>query len=108
MPLKGEIMNAVNKVSDITAQDIAEYLRLNEPDASEINFINSTLKSAKDYILKYTGISDATELDKYQDMIIAVYVLGQDMYDTRSMYVTTGNVNRVVENILGLHQRNLL
>ena len=33
---------------------------------------------------------------------------GQDMYDNRALYVDNSNVNRVVENILGLHQRNLL
>ena len=101
-------MNAITKISDITAYDVADYLRLPEIDASEINFINSTISVAKDYILKYTGIVDKNELDKYEDMVIVVFVLCQDMYDNRARYVDTSNVNRVVENILGLHQRNLL
>ena len=101
-------MNAIAKVSDITAQDVADYLRIAELIENDENFITSTISVAIDYILKYTGIEDATELDKYNDMVIVVFVLCQDMYDNRAMYVDTSNVNRVVENILGLHQRNLL
>lgn len=101
-------MNAITKVSEITAYDVADYLRLVEVDAAEINFINATIDAAKDYILKYTGIENAEALDAYNDMIIVVFVLCQDMYDTRALYVDNNNVNRVVENILGLHQRNLL
>ena len=101
-------MNAITKVSDITAQDIADYLRITGVDQSETNFINATLEAAKSYILKYTGIEEEATLDNYKDMVIVVFVLRQDMYDTRAMYVDTSNVNRVVENILGLHQRNLL
>jgi hypothetical protein len=101
-------MNAITKVSDITAQDVAEYLRIAELTEDDANFITSTISVAIDYILKYTGIEDAATLDTYNDMVIVVFVLCQDMYDTRAMYVDNSNVNRVVENILGLHQRNLL
>lgn len=101
-------MNAITKVSDITAYDIADYLRIAEVDAAEINYINATIQVAIDYIIKYTGIKDAATLDNYIDMVIVVFVLCQDMYDTRAMYVDSDNVNRVVDNILGLHQRNLL
>ena len=101
-------MNAITKVSEITAYDIADYLRIAQTDASEINFFNMSLKVAKDFILKYTGIADLTELDKYDDMITVVFVLCQDMYDTRALYVDSKNINTVIETILGMHQRNLL
>ena len=101
-------MNAIEKVSDITAQDVADYLRIAELTTDDTNFINTCIGAATDYILKYTGIVDKNELDKYEDMVTVVFVLCQDMYDNRAMYVDTSNVNRVVENILGLHQRNLL
>ena len=101
-------MNAITKVSDITAQDIADYLRIAELTEDDENFITSTISVAIDYILKYTGIEDAETLDTYNDMVIVVFVLCQDMYDNRAMYVDNSNLNRVVENILGLHQRNLL
>lgn len=101
-------MNTIAKVSDITAQDIADYLRIAELTQDDENFITATISVATDYILKYTGIKDAATLDNYKDMVIVVFVLCQDMYDNRAMYVDNSNVNRVVENILGLHQRNLL
>lgn len=101
-------MGAIEKVSDITAQDIADYLRIAELTEDDENFITSIISVAVDYILKYTGIEDAATLDTYNDMVIVVFVLCQDMYDNRAMYVDNSNVNRVVENILGLHQRNLL
>lgn len=101
-------MSAIEKVSDITATDVANYLRIAELTTDDTNFITTTIAVAKDYILKYTGIEDQAELDKYKDMIIVVFVLCQDMYDTRALYVDNSNVNKVVDTILGLHQRNLL
>ena len=101
-------MNAIEKVSDITAQDVAEYLRIAELTEDDENFITTTIGVATDYILKYTGIEDAETLDTYNDMVIVVFVLCQDMYDNRALYVDNSNLNTVVENILGLHQRNLL
>lgn len=101
-------MSAITKVSEITAQDVAEYLRIAELTEEDENFIKSTISVAIDYILKYTGIEDAETLDNYNDMVIVVFVLCQDMYDNRAMYVDNSNLNRVVDNILGLHQRNLL
>lgn len=101
-------MNTITKVSDIKAADVAEYLRIAEPTSGDTAFINASLTAAKDYILKYTGIKDATELDKYADMIIVVFVLCQDMFDTRTLYTENSNINQVVDNILSLHARNLL
>ena len=101
-------MSEITKVSEITAQSIAEYLRIAELTQDDEDYIKTILGVAKDYILKYTGIENAEALDAYNDMVIVVYVLCQDMYDTRALYVDNSNVNTVVDNILGLHQRNLL
>ena len=101
-------IRTISKVSDITAQDIAKYLRIAELSQDDEGFITSSIGVAIDYILKYTGIESAEDLDAYTDMITVVYVLCEDMYDNRALYVNNSNVNKVVENILGLHQRNLL
>lgn len=101
-------MSAITKVSEITAQNVADYLRIAELTESDTDFITSCISIAKDYILKYTGIKDLATLDNYNDMVIVVFVLCQDMYDNRALYVDNSNVNRVVDTILGLHQRNLL
>ena len=102
----------VSKVSEITTQDVADYLRLVEYEESEIE---TYLNIAKNYISNYTGIPEAnldeedteeTEtLDSYADFVIVVYVLCQDMYDNRSMYVNSGNINKVVQTILDMHTK---
>ena len=103
----------VLKVSEITIADVADYLRLSEYEERDIE---TYLNIAKNYISNYTGIPEATEddeeeaetLDSYADFVIVVYVLCQDMYDNRSMYVNKGNINKVVQTILDMHARNLL
>ena len=102
----------VSKVSEITIQDVADYLRLVDYEDSEIE---TYLNIAKNYISNYTGIAEASEddeeeaevetLDSYADFVIVVYVLCQDMYDNRSMYVNSGNINKVVQTILDMHTK---
>lgn len=100
-------MNGITKVSEIRADDIAEYLRLPEFTDDDLNTLNSMIGIAKDYISKYTG-RKPEELDNFQDFVIVVFVLVQDMWDTRALYVDNTNLNYVVESILGLHSVNLL
>ena len=96
------------KVSEITYTDVANYLRMEEVTTEDISYINTIIEVAKDYILNYTGIKDKETLDNYEDMVIVIYVLVQDMFDNRALYVDNSNLNRVVETILGMHQVNLL
>lgn len=100
-------MNAITKVSDITAQDLADYLRICETTADDINTLNTLLIVAKVYVGEYTGRT-IQELDDYRDIIIVILILVQDMWDNRTLYVDTNNANKVVESILGLHSVNLL
>jgi hypothetical protein len=94
----------VSKVSEITAEDVANYIRL---DDYEVNEIETYLNIAKSYISNYTGIS-VDELDECADFIIVIYILCQDMYDNRTMYVESGNMNKVVQTILDMHTMNYL
>ena len=100
-------MNDISKVSNISYQDVADYLRLSEIDNNDINTLNTLLNVAKTFISNYTGRS-LEELDNYQDFVIVVFVLCQDMWDNRTMYVESRNLNNVIEAILGLHSVNLL
>lgn len=100
-------MNQISKVSKITYQDIADYIRLDELDQNDQNTLNTLLTVSKSFIMQYTGRTEA-ELDNYQDFVIVVFVLCQDMWDNRTLYVDTTNTNKVVESILGLHSVNLL
>lgn len=100
-------MNEISKVSDITYQDVADYLRLVEIDNNEMNTLNTLINVSKSFISNYTGIS-IEELDNYRDFVIVVLILCQDMWDNRTLYVDSKNLNRVIESILGLHSVNLL
>ena len=92
----------VTKVSEITIDDIAAFIRLDEVTDVEEEQLSTFLLVAKNYITNYTGLTD---LDEYDDLVIAVYILCQDMYDNRAMYVDKNNPNKVVQTILDMHTR---
>lgn len=96
----------ITKVSEITVEDLKSYLRISD-DLSEDDkkFLKTILNSSINYIKNNTGIDG---MDKYSDLVIVVFVLCQDMYDNRTLYVDKNNVNKVVSSILGQHDNNLL
>ena len=106
----------INKVSEITYQNIADYIRLEVSsfDTALQNELQTYLNVAKEYISQYTGIpvtSQTTEtitLDTYPEFVIVVYILCQDMYDNRALYIDSKSPNKVVESILNMHCRNNL
>ena len=51
-------MNNISKVSDITYQDLAEYIRLDEVSQDDIQTLNNLLGIAKTFVSKYTGRDD--------------------------------------------------
>ncbi|WP_304068693.1 head-tail connector protein [Megamonas hypermegale] len=100
-------MKEITKISEITADDVASYIRLDETTADDQNFLTTALNIAKTFIKSYTGRTEE-ELDNYPDFVIVAFVLCQDMYDNRSLYVDKTNLNKVVDTILGMHSVNLL
>lgn len=100
-------MNQIAKVSEVTAADLAEYLRVGEVAESEEGFLSTIIGAAKSYMTKYTGLT-AEQLDESSDIVIALLVLCQDMYDNRALYVDSANVNLAVQSILDMHSVNLL
>ena len=97
----------VSKVSEITIEDVASYIRVTDTEG-----IDTYLNIAKSYISSYTGIPVTNEegesIDDFPDFVIVVYVLCQDMYDNRTLYVDKSNINKVVQSILDMHTRNNL
>ena len=91
------------KVSTITENDIANYIRLQEVDEADKKLLTALITIAKKFITENTGVKD---LDEYDDFIIVVFILCQDMYDNRTLYVYKSNLNKVVETILGMHSQN--
>lgn len=107
-------MKGITKVSEITENEIANYLRISEISEQEKLELKTYLNIAKNYISNYTGISEKSDnkeietLDSYSDFVIVVYVLCQDMYDNRTMYVDNKSINKTVQTILDMHTRNNL
>lgn len=95
----------VNKVSDITAEIVADYLRLDELTYRDINTLTMLISIATSYIENYTGLDN---LDKYPEFVIVVLILCQDMWDNRTMYVDGKDLNNTVQSILAMHSVNLL
>ena len=59
------------KVSTITCDDIANYIRLQEVDEAEKRLLTALLTIAKKFITENTGVKD---LDEYDDFIIVVFI----------------------------------
>lgn len=96
----------ITKVSEIKVEDIADYLRLStDLSESDKKYLNTILNVSKNYISNNTGVEN---LDSYSDFVIVVFVLCQDMYDNRALYVDKNNINKVVSSILDQHSNNLL
>lgn len=97
----------VSKVSDITVKCVADYLRLDEVAESENDTLAMLISIATSFIKSYTGLDDA-DVDKYPEFVIVVLILCQDMWDNRTMYVDSKDLNNTVQSILAMHSVNLL
>lgn len=95
------------KVSEITVDDLIEYLRIVELDNAQRDLLTNVLEAAKNYAVSSTGQS-IEALDQFPDMTLAVMALSQDLYDNRSVYVDKSNVSETISTILGLYRINLL
>ena len=91
------------KVSNITYNEIADYIRLTEVSESDITLLTNLIEIAKAFIKENTGVED---LDTFDDFVIVIFILCQDMYDNRTLYVDKSDLNKVVEIILGMQTVN--
>lgn len=90
------------KVSEITVDFLKEYIRTDD-DAG----IDAFLDSAKAYIRRYTGMTDA-QIDEHDDIVPVVCVLVADAYDNRQYTSKNNYVNKVVQSTLDMYSTNLL
>lgn len=97
----------IKKVSDITADFLADYLRIADPSDGDRTLLAAILEAVPAYMMKYTGL-DAAGLDRSPDMVFAALALAQDLYDNRSIYADSANPNPTVQSILDMHSVNLL
>lgn len=96
------------RISEVTIHDIKNYLRID--DSYDDNLIEIILDSAKHHIISHTGLTEV-ELEKREDLTIALMVICHELYDNRRYMAETTTMNRanlVIENILNKHCTNLL
>ena len=46
------------KVSEITAEDVLEYIRRDEPDSIDMKTVVQALSASKAFVRSYTGLDD--------------------------------------------------
>lgn len=96
------------KVSDVTLQNVIDFLRIDAPTQMEEAEITAMMAAAKNYIVEYTGLT-VEKLDDHEDITIAYEVLIADMFDNRNYQTDKPTyVNRTVQSILSLYRVNLL
>ena len=90
-------------------KDFTDYLRLDDPSEIEESEIERMKASAVSYMIEYTGLT-VDEMDQFEDMTQALFILVADMFDNRNLYIEgkASNVNKSVQTILGLHSVNIL
>ena len=95
------------KISEITLNDLVDYLHLPELDGSQAQLLTTIQSAATNYIVGVTGLT-LEQLDNYPDLTLALYALAQDMYDNRAIYVDKANISDTVSTILNMYRTNLL
>ena len=97
------------KISELSAEYIADYLRLDEPGDIEIREIEAMRAAAIQYAQGYTGLTDE-EMDQFEDITIAILILISDYFENRSPFLDYKykEENPAVRNILGMHCNNFL
>ena len=93
------------KLSEMTAADVAGYLR----EAEDAPLLPAVLAAAVKFVLDYTGLT-REQADEFDDLPMAALAVCADLYDRRTTAIT-GTVaaeNPVVSQILGAHRMNLL
>lgn len=94
------------KISKITIVEAKEHLRID--DSYDDLMIENYLKMAKNYVLKYTGLSEE-RADNEEDLSFAVLAIVGEFYENRINSVTSQTkVNPMVSSILDMHSINYL
>lgn len=95
------------KVSELTADMVVEFSKI-DIDASDRWMIgNIFLPAAKAEIIGRTGLT-AEQMDKHEDLTVGVCTLCLHMYDNRSMTIDSDKENKVIGDIIEKYSCNLL
>lgn len=95
------------RISEITTEDLVDYLRLPDVDSAQLQLLTTLKAAAVSYIVGVTNLK-LEDIDKYPDLTVAFLALVQDMYDNRTIYVDKRNISDTVSTILNMYRTNLL
>lgn len=97
------------KVSEIAQPDILNHIREipENMEGQDLKLLDTMKTAAIAYVKSYTGLTEE-EMDRHEDLTVAVLSLIADMWDNRSATVQNGKSNMIVDVILGMHAMNLL
>lgn len=97
------------KISELTKEYLADYLRLDEPGAIELSELEAMKTAAIEYAKNYTGLS-IEEMDLHEDITVAIMILVSDYFENRAMYLDYKykEENSAVAKLLSLHCVNFL
>jgi Phage gp6-like head-tail connector protein len=93
------------KLSQVQISDLKQYA--NVYHNADDNLFATILMAAKQFIVTYTGLQ-LYDLDPFEDLTVALFVLTNEMYDNRDFTVENVKVNFVVKQILDSHSVNYL
>ena len=92
-------------LSQLTANDLANYLRLEQDDDAAL--LVGILAAAQSAVLNYAGVT-AEEADALPELALAALVVGADLYEHRTMQVDNNNINMTARGLMDLHRSNLI
>ena len=92
------------KINEVTTDFLIEYCNAYEEDGKILEVFKDASIS---YIKSYTGLTDE-EIEKMDDITVALLILVSGMFDCRSIEADKGNVNVILETMLNMHSKNLL
>ena len=97
------------RVSDITAADVADYLRIDDPSTVELSEINMFMDSAKASIRSMTGLTQ-DEIDELDDMVHPFFLLISDQFDNRNGHIDSKQttMNQSIMETIRRHSVNYL
>lgn len=93
------------KISEVTITELKNYLHVYHTE--DDNLLTAILVAAKSFVRNYTGLA-AENLDISEDLTMAVFILGAELYDNRVYTVDNTSINPAIQAILNMHSVNLL
>ena len=98
-------MAANTKVSEVTNDEIIDFLNEDPADPQVSNRLESIKPVARGYMRSYTGLNDE-EIDEHAEFVHAYKLIIEDFYDNRSATVSNSAINKTLDTILSLNSKN--